>query len=219
MSLLLCLHLAAGVAVAGKGPEYWATIWDAESRDEWQKPIVVLDFLAVEPGQVLAEIGCGTGYFAKLLSRQVGDDGRLYAVDVKQSMLDYLMRREDAVAERIVPVLGKPDDPRLPAGAIDLILIANTWHHIKKPEAYLAKLAAGLNRDGRVALIDFHLGDFPVGPPDEEKVPRDEVVRQFESAGWTLDAESVALPFQYLLVFYPPADEGRSLRRPDAPPF
>ena len=217
ISLLIGLQLAAvGAASAAKGPEYWATFWDADSRDEWQKPIMIIDLLTISPGQVIADIGCGTGYFAKLFSRQIGVEGKLYAVDIKRSMLDYLMQREDARPERIVPIVGKPDDPKLPEGEIDLIFIANTWHQIKKPAAYIPKLARGLHDNGRLALIDYHPGEMPVGPPDKDKLSRDEVVRQFEGAGWRLDAESVLLPYQYLLVFYPPRPEDRSIMRPDA---
>ena len=215
--LLVGLQFAAiGTVSAGKGPEYWATFWDAESRDDWQKPIMIIDFLTISPGQVIADVGCGTGYFAKLFSRQIGAEGKLYAVDIKRSMLDYLMQREDAVTDRIVPIVARPDDPKLPEGEIDLIFIANTWHHIKKHEVYLPRLARGLHEHGRLALIDFHPGEMPVGPPDNEKLSRDEVVRQFEGAGWRLDAESVMLPYQYLLVFYPPRPEDRSIMRPDA---
>ena len=80
-----------------------------------------------------------------------------------------------------------------------------TSHHIGERVAYLAKLRPALSREGRVAIIDWRKGDIPLGPPPEERVGREDVIAEFENAGWRLVTESVALPYQYFLVFYPPA--------------
>lgn len=216
LPILLIAGLAAPAAAAATRDKsgkrhspgdvnYWAGIFDAEDRDEWQKPLAVIDFLGIQPGDRVADLGAGTGYFCAPLSIQVGDAGRLYAVDIQKSMLDHLMQREDVVSKRVVPVLAKPADPKLPEGEIDLILIVNTWPQIEKRERYLAKLEESLNPRGRVAVIDFHEGELPVGPPAEEKLSRDAVVAEFTDAGWHFTSESVALPYQFVLLFYPPA--------------
>ena len=209
------LGLLAGVASGGDSApghrpfsdvEYWAERWDSRDRLAWQKPIIVLDVIGAGSGDVVADLGAGTGYFTALLATQVGSEGRVYAVDVEQGMLDYIKRRELYSQDWIVPVLADPDDPKLPVGEIDLVLTVNTWHHIENRTAYLAKLRRCLRIGGRVTVIDYRMGDLPQGPPDELKLSRETVLSEFEQAGWQLLTESVALPYQYLLTFLPPAE-------------
>jgi predicted methyltransferase len=206
---LLCLTLCLPAAVAAErapsgDAERWAGIFDDPARDEWQRPVTVLEFLGIEPGETVVDLGAGTGYFTKLLSVQVGSMGKVYAVDIEQAMLDHLMQRDDVIAERVVPVLAEPNDPGLPDGEVDIVVVLNTWHHIKKRPKYLARLQKSLSPEGRVAIIDFRAGDLPVGPPPGHKLARDKVVSEFEKADWRLVAESVALPYQYVLIFLPP---------------
>lgn len=184
--------------------QYWAKIFDSPERIQWQKPVSVVDFLAIEPGATVADIGAGTGYFTIYLATMVGDEGRVYAVDTEQSMLDYLKQRNDMNQKVVVPILADPHDPRLPPGEVDLILIMNTWHHIRDRVNYLSQLRRSLAQGGRVAIVDYREGKLPVGPPAQEKIARATVIKEFEKGGWTLAAESVALPYQYLLTFFPP---------------
>ena len=125
-------------------------------------------------------------------------------MDTEQAMLDHVQSREEIVQERVVPILATPNDPMLPEDTIDLVLTVNTWHHIKKRTRYARRLEKNLTPEGRVAVIDFRMGELPVGPPPEDRVSRDDVIAEFEKAGWRFVAESVALPYQYVLIFRPP---------------
>jgi ubiquinone/menaquinone biosynthesis C-methylase UbiE len=216
---LLCL-LAFSPVLAGKpgsrgkeagrfaDAEHWASIWETDERDEWQKPLTVLGFLGIEPGAHVADLGAGTGYLTGLLGIQVGVNGKVYAVDIEPSMLEYIEGREDFPLDRIETVLAAENDPRLPEGELDLIVTVNTWHHIKSRPKYLKKLAKALEPiGGRLAIIDFHAGELPVGPPAGHKLAREKVVAELEKARWDLVAESVALPYQYFLVFRPRTKE------------
>jgi ubiquinone/menaquinone biosynthesis C-methylase UbiE len=207
--LAACLTAAASDRPAGEHRawddiDHWVEVFEDPARDEWQKPLIVLDFLGIEGGDVIADLGAGTGYFTKPLSIQVGQQGKVFAVDIERAMLDHLMQREDIVTERVVPVLAKRNDPKLPAGQIDLVVVVNTWHHIEKRSKYLRHLQECLSPVGRVAIIDFREGELPVGPPPGHKLSRDQVVSEFEKADWRLVAESVALPYQYVMTFLPP---------------
>ena len=186
--------------------EHWAGVFDDPERDGWQKPFGLMQFLAVSRGDTVADVGAGTGYFTKLLSAMVGAEGKVYAVDTEQAMLDYLIARDDIRSQRVEPVLAAKNDPRLPDGKIDLFLVVNTWHHIGKRSKYLKKVRQSLSPEGRVAIVDFEEGDYPVGPPAGTKLPRADVLREFDKAGWRFVAESVVLPYQYVLVFLPPAE-------------
>jgi ubiquinone/menaquinone biosynthesis C-methylase UbiE len=207
--LAACLTAARSDRPAGEHRawddiDHWVEVFEDPARDEWQKPLIVLDFLGIEGGDVIADLGAGTGYFTKPLSIQVGQQGKVFAVDIERAMLDHLMQREDIVTERVVPVLAKRNDPKLPAGQIDLVVVVNTWHHIEKRSKYLRHLQECLSPVGRVAIIDFREGELPVGPPPGHKLSRDQVVSEFEKADWRLVAESVALPYQYVMTFLPP---------------
>lgn len=210
---LLCVTLCMVTTAAERAEkprswsdvDHWAKVFDDPARDAWQRPLALLGFLGVEPGETVADIGAGTGYFTKLLSVQVGPEGRVYAVDTERAMLKYLMSREDVIVDRVVPVRAKKNDPKLPDGEIDLVVMINTWHHIDERASYLERLANALTPEGRVAIVDFREGELPVGPPPGHKLSRETVVAEFEQANWRLVAASVALPYQYALIFLPPA--------------
>jgi ubiquinone/menaquinone biosynthesis C-methylase UbiE len=165
---------------------------------------------------VVADLGAGTGFFTRSLAIAVGDSGSVYAVDIEQSMLDYIRSRDDVMQNRVIPVLAAPDDPKLPDGTIDIVLTVNTWHHIKKRSAYLKLLDRALTPDGRVVVVDFRGGELPVGPPPGHKLSRAKVLKEFEKAGWKFAAESIALPYQYMLTFYPPRESGELDLFPDS---
>jgi SAM-dependent methyltransferase len=154
---------------------------------------------------VVADLGAGTGYFTRMLSALVGETGKVYAVDIEPGMLAHIRAREDLPGyDNIVTVLAEPNDPKLPDGALDLILTVNTWHHLSARKAYLERLDRALRPHGRLAIVDWRAGELPMGPPPGEKVDRDTIVAELEGAGWTLISESVALPYQNALVFQKP---------------
>ena len=187
-----------------KDAESWAKEFEAPDRRDWQLPSIVVRVLGVEQGESVADIGAGTGYFTPYLSLSVGSAGRVWAVDVEPEMLEYIGKRTDLGPAKVITVLATPDDPKLPAGEVDLVLVVDTWHHIDGRLAYLERLAGALSPRGRVAIVDWHEGDLPHGPPAGHKLSREAVLDEFARAGWRLETESVALPYQYLLVFYPP---------------
>jgi SAM-dependent methyltransferase len=183
--------------------ERWAERFDSPERAAWQKPQQVAWVLGIEAGQTVADLGTGTGYFLWVLSALVDETGKVYAVDIEQEMLDYAVAREMPY-DNVVPLLAAPDDPKLPAGELDLIFTVNTWHHIDGRIQYLGKLATALKPFGRLVIIDWREGELPQGPPAGHKLSRDSVVKELNKAGWTLTSESVALPYQYLLIFEVP---------------
>jgi ubiquinone/menaquinone biosynthesis C-methylase UbiE len=191
-------------------PDYVAKMEDP-SRADWQKPDEILKALRLSPGQVVAEIGPGPGYFALRIARIVGDAGQVIAVDVEPEMLRVLRDRVASAGQRnITPVFALPDDPLIQEGTCDLIFIANTYHHFPEGPAYLKTLARKLKPAGRIANVDFHKTDLPVGPPVAHKISRDEFLRDAESAGLQLAAEHSFLPYQYFVVLSPKARKRRA---------
>lgn len=185
----------------------WEKIFDDPQRDSWQRPDDVLRFLRVDEGQKVADLGAGTGYFTVHLARAVGEGGKVFAVEIESALVEHLRDRTDDLPQ-VVTLLADPDDPKLPPRSLDLILVVDTWHHIDDRLRYLSTLRGALRPGGRVAVIDFHEGELPVGPPPGHKLSREAVMGEFREAAWTLASESSELPYQYLLVFRPPVESG-----------
>lgn len=184
--------------------ERWVERFDDPERDAWQKPASVIAFLAPPDGAVVADIGAGTGYFSVRLARAVGETGRVLAVDVERALIEHIAERAagDGLSN-VEAILGEFDDPRLPEGGVDRILIVDTWHHIDDRLSYLERLSRALRPGGAVVVVDFREGDLPVGPPPGHKLSESHVRGEFDKAGWTLVESSDALEYQYMLKFRP----------------
>lgn len=180
--------------------EGWAQRFESPERLEWQKPEEVVALLGVSPGMVVADIGAGTGFFLTYLSRAAGETGKVLALDVEETMVRYMDERvEREELFNVKPRLVAPDDPTLPEGGVDRVLIVNTWHHIADRSDYAAKLAPGLAPGGAVFIVDF-TEESPVGPAKADRLAPERVIAELESAG--LDASVVPedLPHQYVVV-------------------
>lgn len=124
-------------------------------RDAWQRPEEVMDELGVKSGSVVADVGCGSGYFVIHLASRVGPTGKVYAEDVDSGVLRKLQARvrQDKLTQ--VEVLeGTPDDPFLPAGTLDSILVVNAYHEMKNYDAMLRGMYRALKPGGLLAIID-----------------------------------------------------------------
>ena len=174
------------------------------SRAAWQKPDEVVRALGLRPGQVACDVGAGPGYFSLRLARAVGEAGHVYAVDVEPRILSVLRDRvQSSNARNVTPVLSLPDDALLPAASCDLILIVDTYHHFPDGPAYLRRLSRALRPGGRIANVDFHKRELPVGPPPEHKVAREAFLADATAAGLRLAEEHTFLPYQYFVVLAP----------------
>ena len=186
--------------------EYIARL-DNPERDEWQRPDVVLTALGIARTSVVCDIGAGTGYFALRLAKLAA---HVYAVDVEPQLLSLLRDRvASAGLHNVTPVLGLPDNPLLPAAVCDLILVVNVFHHVPEKAAYLRRLQAALRPGGRLALIDFHKRELPVGPPVDHKFAREDCLEQIRTAGLQVVTELESLPYQYFLIVSPKASHVR----------
>jgi ubiquinone/menaquinone biosynthesis C-methylase UbiE len=177
--------------------EYIARL-DDPGRDQWQRPDVALAALDMTKDNVVCEIGTGTGYFALRLATLAA---WVYAIDVEPQLLSLLRdRAASAGVQNLTPVLGLPLDPLIPPAACDLILTVNTFHHVPEKATYLCRLQKALRPGGRVAIIDFHKRELPVGPPVDHKFSREECLEQIGAAGLRVVSEYDVLPHQYFLV-------------------
>lgn len=156
-------------------------------RDDYQKPEEVMRVLALRPGERVADLGAGSGYFTFRLARAVGPEGRVRALDVNDTLLELLRSRvADSGLTNVEVAKVERDDPKLPPGGVDTILMVDTLHYIQDRPAYARKLAAGLAPGGRVVIIDFlpkPIEERPWGPPPEQKMAVEEVDAAMAAAG------------------------------------
>ncbi|MFP4600070.1 MAG: methyltransferase domain-containing protein [Persicimonas sp.] len=181
-------------------PEEYAERWNSPERDEWQKPDEVIELMGVGEGMTVVDIGAGTGYFVEQLAPVVGPSGKVLALDIEQSMVDYVNEHAeqqglDNVEARKVAV----DDPQLEEASVDRILTVNTWHHIPERVAYAEKLHDALKADGKVAVVDYTM-EADQGPPKKMRLEPSEVVDELEQAGFETEVVEESLPKQYIVI-------------------
>jgi arsenite methyltransferase len=185
-----------------RDPKAYIAMLEGPARDAYQKPEEVIRALELKPGETIADIGSGSGYFTLRLAKALGDAGQVYAVDIDPDLIRHLNRRvRDAGLRNVHTVLAEPDDPLLPDRSIDRFVIVDTWHHIDNQERYLALLKKLLKPGGQIVMIDYQKRDLPVGPPVAMKIARVDLVRQMVENGFRLVKEHTFLPYQYFLVF------------------
>lgn len=195
-------HHGGGMPHRFEDPEKWAAVFDAPERDAWQQPDLITARLAPRPDMTIVDIGAGTGYFSLRFARAV-PAGEVVAVDIESALLAHLAARAaGAGLANVHTRLTTPDDPGLGerSGAVDLVFVCDTYHHIGDRPAYFTKVAQALAPGGRIAIVDFTL-DSPRGPPDELKVTPEAVIAELGKAGLALVDRYDGLPDQYLLEF------------------
>ncbi|MBI2833214.1 MAG: class I SAM-dependent methyltransferase, partial [Acidobacteria bacterium] len=131
---------------------------EGPDRDAWQKPDQIMDALGIADGSEVADVGAGGGWFTIRLARRVGPNGLVYAEDIQRQMIEAIDRRVQREGlHNVRTILGAPDDPRLPIGRLDAILIVDAYHEIEAPLTLLGNAARSLKPKGRLGIIDFKL--------------------------------------------------------------
>ena len=175
---------------------------EGPDRDLWQLPGQIMDALGIAERSVVADVGAGAGWFTIRLARRVGPNGIVYAEDIQPQMLEATGRR---VAKEglswVQTVRGTANDPRLPRGTLDAALLVDIYHELSNPVELLRNTAASLKPHGRLGVVQFKKDGLGPGPPLEERVDADVIVRDAEAAGLTLVRRETFLPYQFLLIF------------------
>jgi ubiquinone/menaquinone biosynthesis C-methylase UbiE len=185
-------------------PKLYLGALEDPKRDAYQKPKEVMGALGLKAGEVIADIGAGSGYFTFRLAHHVGDRGKVYAVDVSPDMIRHINRRiRELKATNVVSILADPDDPLLPDASVNRFFFSDSWHHIDNQTKYLSLMEKMLKPGGEIVMIDFHKKELPVGPPVQMKIAREDLIKQMESNAFRLIKEHTFLPYQYFLVFVP----------------
>jgi ubiquinone/menaquinone biosynthesis C-methylase UbiE len=184
--------------------QQWKRVFERDGREVWDRREDVLRQLRLRPGQRVADVGTGTGFFALMMARAVGPQGRVYAVDIARNFVDAVVQR--AKSQNLQNVIGVVNDQRgvrLPPNSVDLVFISDTYHHFEYPKSTLRSIHSALKPDGELVVIDFRripglsdswvLGHVRVGEP--------EVQAEIEAAGFELSERLNFMRSQFYLRF------------------
>jgi SAM-dependent methyltransferase len=186
--------------------DQWAKRFENPDRDEWQKPDEVISAMGIEVNTLIADIGSATGYFPVRFAK-VATKGYVFGIDIEKDMIRFLNERAELEElENLESVLGQPDDPHIPK-PVDIIFLCNTYHHIEHRIQYFQNLKKYFLPNGKLIIVDFKKGDFPVGPSDNTKLSKAHVIEELTTAGYKLMQENFMLPYQYFLLFKTPSHD------------
>jgi SAM-dependent methyltransferase len=201
--------------VAAPFMSYQGAGWlERPERVAEEMPDAMVAMMGLEDGDVVADIGAGSGFFTRRMAGLVAPTGTVYAVDIQPEMLKILQGYvEEEGVTSVVPVLSEFDDPKLPEGEIDWILLVDVYHEFGNHEAMLAKMRQALKPDGRVALLEYRVED---GTGDhirgDHRMSVRQVLSEWGPAGFNLVELHEFLPSQHLFIFRPARGDGTAGR-------
>jgi len=193
--------VSADAQLASRPAAEWKATLEAPARVEGLKIEQIIAALKLKAGDVVADLGAGTGLFEAPLAYAIGR-GRVYAVEIDKGFLDEIDRKVDELhIATIETVLGTPTDPKLPTRGVDLALMHDVLHHVEQRQAYLKSVAGYMKPTGRIAVVEFHPKDSP------HKAEPSLVVSKEQAAAWMAEAgfvpvEDIALfPDKWFVIY------------------
>ena len=199
-------HPVSGRQIAGVMGHQGAAWLERPEREKEEAPTKAIAALNIKPGQSVADIGAGSGYYSVLLAGAVGPTGRVFATDIQPEMLALIKKKLDALPiPQIQLVLGTPTESRLPDASVDLALMVDVYHELSEPQVFLRSLKRALKPGGRLVLIEFRKEDRRVPIREEHKMTVSEARKELEAEGYKFQEVVDVLPWQHILVFTPTA--------------
>ncbi len=188
-------HLAAG----------WL---ERPEREREEMPNKLIELLNLKEGDIVADIGVGTGYIARRISQKIGNTGVVYGVEIQQEMLDILA---DKMAEEgitnITGVLGTITDPKLPPNSVDLVIMVDVYHEFSHPYQMMQNICSALRVGGRVVFVEYRLEDDNVPIKRLHKMSQLQVMKEATPHPLSWVATHDDLPWQHVIIFEKVAGE------------
>ena len=171
-------------------------------RETEERTDLLLPALKLKPGDVVADIGCGTGYFSWRMAKLVGDKGLVYGVDIQPEMLDLLAKQmEKRSVKNVKGVLGTITDPKLPANSVDLVIMVDVYHEFDHPHEMMANIVNALKPGGRVVFVEYRAEDPEVPIKRLHKMSESQVRKEAEAHALKWVETSTILPRQHIIIF------------------
>lgn len=175
---------------------------DRPEREQEEAPTKLIEYLKFKPGMVVADIGAGSGYFSFRIAELVKPGGKVLAVDIQPEMLALIRQRaKQRHLTNVEPVRGEIQDPKLPEGAVDLILMVDVYHEFSHPFEMTAAMARSLKVGGRLVFVEYRLEDPQVPIKLVHKMTQKQVKREMAAHPLKWVTTSDILPRQHIIVF------------------
>ena len=171
-------------------------------REEEEKTDVMIDALKFREGEIVADIGCGSGYISRRIAKKVGATGVVYGVDIQQEMLDLLAKRMAMFRiGNVKPIMGEVTDPKLPPESCDTMILVDVYHEFDQPYEMIGNMVKALKKGGRIVFVEFRKEDPTVPIKEVHKMSEAQVKKEMSlhSLEWV---ETIpVLPLQHIIVF------------------
>jgi ubiquinone/menaquinone biosynthesis C-methylase UbiE len=180
-----------------------ARMFNKKASDPKNKPDQILETLPLQPGQNIADIGAGGGYFSLRFADAVGRKGQVYAIDTDPRFLEFIRdRAKEKGLDNVKTVLAREDKLTLPEKGLDLVFVRNAYHHLPNRVEYFRNLRGLLKPEGKIAIIEYKRGGLlSFRRLFGHYVPRETIVKEMNEAGYRLKKEFDFLPKQSFTIF------------------
>ena len=186
--LVLCLAvwlLSCGVPGLSQDRPFQVEDWE-KRLNERQPPLPIIEAIALKRGMTVGEVGAGTGRMTLWLADRIGDSGKVYANDINEESLEKLRERARREGfKNIEIVVGEPADPKLPAGALDMVFMINVYHHLDDPLPLIRNIAPSLKPGATLAIVECDPEKVAWGK-EEGCTSRSDMARELEEAGFEI---------------------------------
>jgi precorrin-6B methylase 2 len=175
---------------------------DRPEREKEEHVSKLLPPLKIKPGDHVADIGAGSGYYSLKIAKLVGDQGKVYATDIQPEMLAIIkakMKKQNVA--NIAPILCTETDPKLPEGKVDMIFMVDVYHELSHPYEVMEKMVAALKPGGRVVFVEFRLEDDNVPIKLVHKMTEKQVLREMAEFPLRHVETQGHLPWQHVIIF------------------
>ena len=175
---------------------------ERRTREQEERTDLLIPALKLKPGNAVADIGCGTGYYTRRLVSAVGTNGVVYAVDIQPEMLELLTNKlaTDKIFN-VKPVLGTTTDPKLPVASVDLILMVDVYHEFDHPFEMVTSMCRSLKPGGRMVFVEFRGEDPDVPIKAVHKMTEAQVRKEMSPHPLEWVETISTLPQQHIIVF------------------
>jgi len=185
--------------IMGPGGILWL---ERTERETEEQPQLVIDALDIKPGQTIADLGAGSGYYSFRIAALVGPTGKVLAIDIEPTMLAAISQRAGREhVTNIATIRSSARDPNLAPHSVDLLFMVDVYHELEYPYEVLTKVREALKPGGRVALIEYRAEDPAVAIKPLHKMSERQVRREMQAAGFKHVKTVRTLPLQHLIIF------------------
>ncbi len=174
---------------------------DRPERDQEERPDLLMKALALKPGDAVADLGCGTGYFSWRMAKEVGDQGVVYGIEIQPEMLDHLaVKMKERGVTNVLGVLGTITDPKLPQ-PVDLVIMVDVYHEFDHPWEMLDAVCKRLKPGGRIVFVEYRGEDPEVPIKLLHKMTEAQVKKEMTAQPVEYVATVRTLPRQHIIIF------------------